>query len=33
VLRARPSEHIDVTTVRLSEVLSALSFVLDMVEG
>jgi hypothetical protein len=36
VLKARSSEQIDVTTVRLSEVLSALSvlsFVLDMVEG
>jgi hypothetical protein len=33
VLRAGSSEKIDVTTVKLSEVLSALSFVLDMVEG
>lgn len=33
MLRAKFSENIDATTVKLSEVLSALSFVLDMVEG
>jgi len=33
VLKTGSSENIDVTTVKLSEVLSALSFVLDMVEG
>ncbi len=33
MLRAGSSENIDVTTVKLSEVLSALSFVFDMVEG
>jgi HD-GYP domain-containing protein (c-di-GMP phosphodiesterase class II) len=33
LLKAGSSETIDVTTIRLSEVLSALSLVLDMVEG
>ena len=32
-MRAGSSDNIDATTIRLSEVLSALSFVLDMVEG